>query len=338
MLLAFDLFTSLFQRIDSVTATFVTDISSKAIVAVTPVVTVGLTLAFIVYGFLVIRGAVEMPVTEFIGRAVRIAIIVSVAAAGGLYQTQIAEAITTVADDLALVLVTDPGASRDAGALIDTAAGNGFDKAGDAYEKGGFFVEDGFAYYTFAVIILLATGILAAIGGAFIIIAKIALAVLAGLGPLFIFAMLFQPTYRFFELWVAQVVNYGLLVVLFAMVFGLIMSIYGDYIADLRFDGEQSVYYAIGGAVILSVASIVLLLQLPSIASGLAGGVALGYYWELRSLRGLAGSAARSARPLAGALNSPRTIGQRAGAAARATAGSARAAGQRIAGYFRGRR
>lgn len=338
MLLAFDLFTSLFQRIDAATATFVTDISSKAIVAITPVVTVGLTLVFIAYGLLIIRGAVEMPVTEFIARSLRISIIVSIALAGGLYQTDIAELITTVSDDLALALVTDPGQAPEAGSLIDTAAGNGFDRAGEAFEKGGFFVEDGFAYYAFGVIIILTTGILAAIGGAFIIIAKVALAVLAGLGPLFIVAMLFQPTYRFFELWVGQVVNYGLLVVLFAMVFGLIISIYGDYIADLTFDGEQSVYYAIGGAVILSVASIVLLLQLPSIASGLAGGVALGYYWELRSLRSLGSSAGRGARALGGAMNSPRTMAQRAGAAARGVAGSARAAGQRVAGYFRGRR
>ncbi len=345
VLSSFNLFSSLFQRIDQVTATFVTDISQKTIVAITPVVTVGLTLTFIAYGLLIIRGAVEMPVTEFIARSLRIAIIISIALAGGLYQSDIAGLIGSVTDDLASALVS--GQEGDAGKVIDTATGHGLDRAGEAFNKGGFFVENGYAYYVLAAIIFMVTGFLAAVGGAFIILAKVALAVLAGLGPLFIVAMLFQPTYRFFELWLGQVVNYGLLIVLFAIVFGLIMSIYGNYIANITFDGQQNVWYAVGGVLALGLASAVIVLQLPGIASGLAGGVGLSYYWELRSLRNLAGSARRSAGAparawsagqRAGVIASNSTIAQRAGAAARGVSGAARAGYQRAAGYFRGSR
>ncbi len=347
MLLSFNLCEQLFQRIDSVTGTFVTDISSKAIVAVTPVVTLGLTLTFIAYGFLVMRGAVEMPVMEFIGRALKTAIVVSIAAVGGLYQTEIAGLINTVTDDLARALVPDPAASGNAGTVIDTAAGNGFTKAGEAWDKGGFFVEDGVAYYFLAGVIFVTTGVLAAVGGAFIILAKIALAVLAGLGPLFIVAILFQPTVRFFELWLGQVVNYGLLVVLFAIAFGLIMSIYGSYIDDLRFDGSQNIWWACGGALILSIASMVIVMQIPMIAGGLAGGVALGYYWELRSLKNLKGSFGSRGRPghgVMGMAGGAYRAGRTAASASYHTPGAARAArgapdawqGARAAmGYYR---
>lgn len=340
--MAFELFTPLFQKVDQTTATFVTDISSKAIAAITPVASVGLTLGFIAYGLLIIRGAVDMPVADFLGRCIRIGVIVSIALAGGLYQSEIANAITSVPDELAQALISNPTQGASAASLVDQAAGNGFDRASEAFEQAGFLSTDGLTYAFFGVIILLTTGILAAIGGAFILLAKIALALLAGLGPLFIIALLFQSTQRFFEQWAAQVMNYTLLIVLFAAVFGLMMTIFGNYMQDLKFDGAQNVGYALGGAIILSIASVVVLLQLPSMASGLAGGVGLGYLYELRAIRGGAGSAYRGGRAAArGAMAAPRVARNVASGAANmatnaalGTAGAARAA----AGYFRGRK
>lgn len=340
--MAFELFTPLFTKIDQTTATYVTDISSKAIAAITPVASVGLTVAFIAYGWLIIRGAVDMPVAEFLNRCLRVGIITSIALAGGLYQSEIASAITTVPDELASALISNATDGSTAASLVDQAAGKGFDRASEAFEESGFFSSDGLLYGLFGILILLATGILVAIGGAFILLAKIALALLAGLGPLFIIALLWQPTHRFFEQWTAQVLNYGLLIVLFAAVFGLMMNIFGNYMADLKFDGAQNVSYALGGAVILSVASIVLLLQLPSIASGLAGGVGLGYMWELRAMRSGASGAYRGGRgAVRGAMAAPGAARNAVGGAVNMTktvaaggAGVAKAA----AGYFRGRK
>jgi type IV secretion system protein VirB6 len=340
-LLSFDLFASLFDRIDGVTQAFVTDISQKAIVAITPVLTVGLTLAFIAYGLLIIRGAVEMPVTEFVMRSLRIAIILSIALAGGLYQAEIAGLIGPVTDDLAASLAADPESARNAGGIIDQAAENGYLKAAEAFGKGGVFTSDGIAYYVLGACVFLTTAFLIAAGGAFIVLAKVALAVLAGLGPLFIAALLFQATHRFFDLWLGQVVNYGILVVLFAVVFGLIMAIYGDYVGDISFDGTQNVWFAVGGVAALGLASAVIVLQLPAIASGLAGGVGLSYYWELRSLRSMGGSAARGVGSAArGAATAGRAAYHTPGAARAGAAWAginARQGARAVAGYYRSR-
>ncbi|EJF97359.1 hypothetical protein MEE_00071, partial [Bartonella elizabethae F9251 = ATCC 49927] len=43
----FTVFTQLFNKIDQITKTYVTDISSKAIVTITPFVTIGLTITFL---------------------------------------------------------------------------------------------------------------------------------------------------------------------------------------------------------------------------------------------------------------------------------------------------
>ena len=87
----------------------------------------------------------------------------------------------------------------------------------DALEKGGVFKEDGIVFLVYGILLLLSTVALVAAGGAIIIVAKVVLGVLVALGPIFIASLLFDATRRFFERWVAMVVTYGLLIVLFAL-------------------------------------------------------------------------------------------------------------------------
>lgn len=61
----------LFTKIDETTARFVTDISSKAIAAITPVVIICLTVSFILYGLAIAQGKVEMPFADFVMRSAR---------------------------------------------------------------------------------------------------------------------------------------------------------------------------------------------------------------------------------------------------------------------------
>lgn len=232
-----------------------------------------------------------MPVMDFLGRSIKIAIITSVALAGGLYQSHIAEVIVKTPDALASALISGGTQGEGAAFLIDQSAEKGLNVVADACEKAGFFSENGIIYAVFAAIILLATGVLVAIGGAFILISKIALALLAGLGPIFIVALLFQSTQRFFDMWAAQIFNYALLIVIFSAVFGFMMNIFASYMGDVALDGVANVSYTLGGAVIISIIMMIVLLQLPSIATGLAGGISTGFLHEQRALRGMVGGA-----------------------------------------------
>ena len=198
--MTFKVFQPLYDKIDETTALFVSDISTRCIAEITPVVTVALTLSFISYGLLIMRGAVSMPATEFLGKAFRIAIIVNIALAGGLYQSDIAGLIRTLPDDLATALIVNPNQGTTAASLIDEAAGAGFSCTSDAFNKAGLFSFEGLTYCLIGVIILFMTVILVAVGGAYLLMAKVALSILAGLGPLFIVALIFPATARFFDL------------------------------------------------------------------------------------------------------------------------------------------
>lgn len=280
----FRLFTPLFAELDRISTVFARDVSSRIIVAITPVLAAGLTVWFIVWGILVMRGAVEQPVREFLGKVIRTTLIVSVALGAGLYQRDIAEVIRTIPDDLAAAVAGGEANVRfgaDAlqtgstqAALIDRAAGQGLLKAEDAFEKGGLMTQQGIAFYTFGVLMLLATVIMVGVGGALILVAKVMLALLAGLGPLFIAALLFDGTSRFFDRWVAMIATYGLVVVLFAAVFTFMLSIFANYMSGVALDGNMNVAYGIGGALILTIVSVAILAALHHLAVGLGGGYA----------------------------------------------------------------
>lgn len=336
--MTFNLFSQLFEKIDEATAAFVHDIANRCVVEITPVITVALTLSFILYGLMIIRGVVGTPVSEFLGKAFRIALIVNIALAGGFYQSNIASLIRTLPDDLATALILKPSQGATAASLIDEAAGVGFDCASDAFNKAGLLSSEGLTFCVIAVIILLMTMIVAAVGGAFLLMAKIALSILAGLGPLFIVALLFPVSARFFDLWLGQVMNYVLLIVLYGAVFGLMMSLFKTYMTGTKMDGLTHMGYTVGGVCIFSVAMLVILRQLPLIASSLAGGIALSFASGLRFKHSSPkASSETSAAPAPSFSRFPRPANTPL-PPPQAQAASHQAASQPIAyGYYRGR-
>src|SRR5690625_1050058 len=94
------------------------------------------------------------------------------------------------------------------------------------------------------------------------------------------------------------------------------MQLFGGYMAQADLDGVQSVGYRLLGMAIIAIVSVGILLQLPNIASGLAGGIGISYWYELRTMGRTASGAARGAR----------AAGRAAMAAPRPDAGAARAA------------
>ncbi len=62
----FRLFTPLFAELDRISMAFTRDVSSRLIVAITPVLSIALTIWFITWGVLVMRGVVQQPVRDFL--------------------------------------------------------------------------------------------------------------------------------------------------------------------------------------------------------------------------------------------------------------------------------
>ncbi|SFU25610.1 type IV secretion system protein VirB6 [Paraburkholderia aspalathi] len=126
------------------------------------------------------------------------------------------------------------------------------------------------AIWTIALMIIFG-GPFMAIAIAYIILAKFALGLLLALGPLFISAALFPPSRQFFWNWVGQCMNYTLLVALFAAACALEVNF---AMGVVPLNGSPSIAQVID-LDIMGLAFWVISLNLPGLASSLAGGVGI---------------------------------------------------------------
>src|SRR5258708_31822150 len=90
-----------------------------------------------------------------------------------------------------------------------------------------------------------ACGLIAALGGSIflivlafeVVMSRMLLDLVLGLGPLFIACGAFAPTARFFEAWTAKVANYALLQVLVAAFLGMALTAFSADLASLHVTG-----------------------------------------------------------------------------------------------------
>lgn len=331
------LFQDLFTSIDNSMVTYVNGMSATLIGAITPVITVALTLWFLVYAAGIATGRVEMPISDFLWKSFKIAGVIGIALSAGYYQAEISTLITKTPDSLASTLVAaDKSNEGNAQAnVIDNGASKGFAVASDAFNKAGIFKEGGISYAFFGLIITAATCVLVAVGGALLVSAKVALAILAGLGPLFIAMLLFDVTKRFFEAWVGQVLTYALLLVLVAATFDFLLALFTTLMANITFDSNSAAAANVGEAFILGLVTLLVLIQLPGIAASLAGGIALNMSGAVATYKSGASGSASAARSSAGAASA---IGTGAASAGRSAISAGGRAGQAVSGYFKGRK
>lgn len=316
----------LFALINEITSTYINEISTKAITELTPVIVVGMTITFITYGMMIIRGTIDHPIMDFIGQSIRIGIILSIGMAGGLYQSEISPALQTLPDDLATLFTAESGTVANS---IDATAQAGFNITSEAFAKAGLFSGEGIVYAFLGIFIASTTAVVLAIGMTTIITAKIALSLLAGLGPFFIFSLLFKPTHRLFDQWIGQILTYALTIIMTSIVFGLILQILSQLVAEVDW-GQTNIGWFLGTNIMIAIFSVMILIQIPTIAGALSSGVALSYLQEARALRS---GASRTYAAGKRAARETVAAGKATVRAGKATAGASRAA----AGYFRGR-
>jgi type IV secretion system protein VirB6 len=129
------------------------------------------------------------------------------------------------------------------------------------------------------IIIIIIFGIFLIIAAAYIVLAKVFLSILVVLGPLFISLALFPATRQFFSAWVNQVVNYNLYFLLINIVGAIFISYMNATFDQTTLLSDAGVIHLIFVCLFFAV----ILLKLPEMASGLAGGIAANGFGALSS-------------------------------------------------------
>jgi type IV secretion system protein VirB6 len=259
------------------------------------------SLAFL--GINVIMQWVPLRVTDFVKWGVRYLIILAVATSWGQF-LPFYDMLTNVPGSIGAKLLAVSGATSLNSALdqMVTAIFNFSDRAAD---ESGFF-----SISLLSIVLAIAGALMACVAILVAAIAKIGLAMAVSLAPLFIASLLFRGTSDLFSSWAKFTLGFALIPLVLAGVMGAIVGIGGTMIAEIN---DAITLTDAAGFLIVALAAIFLMSQVPTMVNGLAGTVvatASGVR-EARQLAGGAGMAAggmkavaRTAHPAVAAVSS----------------------------------
>ena len=267
----FNFFANFFSAIDRAVNSFVTAINGNVNGFIIPLVSIGVSIMFSLFALYTMLGEHDAPINDFLKKVVTIACVSGIAGTGGLYQSDILQLVLHLPEDMATALVTGNATASN---ILDACAGTGFGKAGEAINKFDWMDAKSIGFVFAGICMFACTLILVGVGGMFIMTAKVVVAILAAVGPMFIFAYIWSPLRNFFNMWVNQVALYSILTVLFSAVFGFFMNIFNSYInnADIT-TGTDNIWFTVGGICLLTAFAWRVTKTLPQLSAGLAQGV-----------------------------------------------------------------
>ncbi len=252
--------------------TFISSGTSNIANWVTGPLTAALTLYVVLYGYLVLRGSVQEPMLEFAFRAMKLAIIVMLVRNANQYQVYVADIFfETLPKELsqALNTGTTPSAST-----FDSLLDKGQKCAQEIWSHASWPVD--IVTGTGGIMVIGASVIVATIGYIVSLYARLALAIVLAIGPIFIALAMFQSTRRFTEAWIGQLANFVILQILVVAVGSLLITC-----IDATFTAIESYTDLLMRPIALCaicLAAFYVFYQLPGIASALAaGGASLTY-------------------------------------------------------------
>ncbi|WP_395009140.1 type IV secretion system protein [Undibacterium sp.] len=277
MTVQFHFYTDIFNNINNALISYVGNVSASVMASFTPVATTMLAIYVAFWGWSMMRGVISEPVIDGVGRMIRLTTITAIALNVGHYNTFVADFLWKSPDALAKVVT---GGSGDSSVLFLDKLMQGIYQLGEVYwqkanSTSGLTGIPDIGMIFIALLIWLfglwATGMAAF----FFILSKMALAILLAVGPVFILGLIFEPTKRFFDAWMGQVCNFVFLVMLTAASAKLILAILNSYLTNSgAVLSNPGVGQAFPALVLCAIAGLVMM-QMPSIASALGGGVAV---------------------------------------------------------------
>ncbi|MDP2011544.1 MAG: type IV secretion system protein [Phenylobacterium sp.] len=262
------IFQQTYQFVDAKLDTFLDDRAGAMIAEISGPLRAALVLYVLLYGFAILRGAISEPVLDFAVRSIKLSLIFLLASTPA-YSSFVGDALLHGLPD-SLARAVSGAAAPDVGAAFDAFFSRAAYLAEKIAEEANF--QNPLPWLLSACVFVIGA-LAAAMGFGVVMIAKVALAMLVSLGPIFIACALFDASRRFFFGWLAQAVNYvvlfGLIIVIFQLVLSLVDQQWG------QIDGQDPIA---GGLIFIALCCLgmIFFLQTPAIAAGIAGGASVG--------------------------------------------------------------
>jgi len=242
--------------------------------ALTPAVVTLATIYVMFWGYLQLTGKIQEPLLEGTKRIFIIAGIL-------FFTLQLAAnvgPITSVFFNSPQALAGVITGAPQPVAAVDALWLDGNDVAERLFAQGSVWSGAGWGLFIAGALVYLLVGLTCVYTAFLMAMSLVAIAVILALGPLFIAMLFFDATKRFFEAWIAQLANYGLIIILVALVAALLLTFFQAAATTAVAMGTGITVAAAIRLCIVSVLVFLVMSQVPSIAAGLASGIALSTF------------------------------------------------------------
>ncbi len=231
-----------------------------------------LSVFVIVYGVLLLTGRVELSVRDAFGRLGVMLFAYVLATNADVYTTYLEGLFVNSPAAIANVVVGGGGATGQ-NAAMDNFYDTGMDAGNKIWDRG--HVTGPWSPFLAALVVYVVTVGVAAYAAFLLALAKIALAVLLILTPLFALCYLFERTRRLFEGWLGQVIHYALVPILVYSVLALILAIAQQSLTQLDDFADNATMQDVLNLALADIVAILLLAQIVGVAGAIAGGISL---------------------------------------------------------------
>lgn len=278
-------------------AAYIGDNTARLASVLEPAVVTLATVYVMAWGYLQLTGKIDEPLIAGMKRIIVLGVILGVGLRLWMYNTLIVDTFYNAPAQLAAAVI----GGGDPIGTIDAIWDRGGTVAGNLWLKGasGPYGFGDVGFYVAGAVVWALIGLLCVYAMFLIALSSIALAVLLALGPLFIAALLFDATRRFFSAWIAQLANYGLVTILTVMVGALLLKVVQSYAAQTAARGAAILTVDALNMVLIAVLVFLVLRQVLPIAAVLAGGLALSTFGLLSGSAAAALRMRRAATPAA---------------------------------------
>lgn len=269
-------FQEIYEFFDTAVVAVIQNGTTNMIALISPLVAAGFGLYVLLIVASYMRGENDDPIQDFLFRMLGWGLVITLGLNATMYTDHVVPFINGLGEDLAGTVGTQFGSA----AALDTMVNKFLDSFINMYT-----LADGIKQTMFAVLAIVTVSLFAGafmvVAIAYIILAKLALGILVAVGPLFIASALFPATRDLFKAWTGQILNYAFLVMLFSFAAQIEIAMVSSLIpADLSLSSLLKVNLICAVMVFVS-------LNLPSLASSLAGGVGISsMVGKLRNLPG----------------------------------------------------
>lgn len=322
---------------ESSISSFVSSTSSGVISTIAPWVLTGVTLYFLITGYMVMAGRISDSLSDILIKGSKIALVAMVGLSTGDFMNYVAGGATGLERDLLSAI----GAHGNIYEVMDSSWEKGWAAVNMAFEKAGEL--NGLTEFSAIIMLMIAGAIgcvgliaICSVGAAIVLMSKMALVVALGFGPLFICALMFPATAGFFDSWLRTVLNYIFTSVIIACFLVIFINIFATFINSMSIamadsDSEGFVSGVLFHCVVILLVAVIstfACMQVPSIASSLVGGVALSAV----SLTGMVGRSTTSVKSaISGTGQAASSVGRSSAAIANAASrGAVERTGQNL--------